>query len=536
MATKERAIIENLFMIADKVGNDVPFIFNSIQEKLDTHFTGRDIIPKARQEGVSSYYLARFTAKCLHKRNTRAVVISHEEKATQRMLGKVHYFLQNLRGPKAVIKHASRNEITFPKTDSMFYIGTAGARKFGRGDTITDLHCSEVAFWPDPKDLLGGLFQAVPMETGEIGIESTGNGKGNYYHRQVMRAKSGQSRYHLHFFNWQDFEEYCKKLSPEQEERIMSSLDAHWDEPELVEKFGLSAGQIAFRREKLEEMDYDLGLFKQEYPMTLDECFQATGKSLFTKVNLVVTPDWLREDRFFYRLKDHPIQGRFYAIGADVGAGVGKDNSTAQIVDLQSLEQVGEWVDNGIEPDLFGHKLNALGREFNNAFLTVESNNHGIVTLQSLRDGNETLGVPAYPSHLLYREFRRKKVGANEAEKLANLGFRTSSRTKPFMIGKLRKYLAEEIIIHSESLRDELNSFIETETGQLQAEEGCLDDRVIALAVAVVSIEKSALVMLPSPPPVIEYKPEDDPFCLDFIIDEQQSKYGGFPIEGQTEN
>jgi hypothetical protein len=40
----------------------------------------------------------------------------------------------------------------------MFYIGTAGARKFGRGDTITDLHCSEVAFWENAKELTAGLL------------------------------------------------------------------------------------------------------------------------------------------------------------------------------------------------------------------------------------------------------------------------------------------------------------------------------------------------------------------------------------------
>jgi hypothetical protein len=84
------------------------------------------------------------------------------------MLARVHYYLENLRGPKAVIKNSSKNELTFPKTNSMFYIGTAGSRKFGRGDMITDLHCSEVAYWEDPKSLITGLFQAVPRNGGEI--------------------------------------------------------------------------------------------------------------------------------------------------------------------------------------------------------------------------------------------------------------------------------------------------------------------------------------------------------------------------------
>jgi hypothetical protein len=62
-----------------------------------------------------------------------------------------------------VLEFASKREFTFPKTNSMFYIGTAGARKFGRGDTITDLHCSEYAFWENPVDLFSGLTDAVPL-------------------------------------------------------------------------------------------------------------------------------------------------------------------------------------------------------------------------------------------------------------------------------------------------------------------------------------------------------------------------------------
>ena len=184
MSTRESYIIESLLMIANKAGDDVPFILNPAQRKLDEDLTGRDIIPKARQEGISSYFLGLATVKCLYKRNTRAVVIAHEDKSTQRMLNKVRYFLDNIRGDlKPVLGSNSKNEITFPKTNSMFYIGTAGAKKFGRGDTITDLHCSEVAFWNNPKELTSGLSQAVPR-SGSLSLESTGLGVGNWYQRR----------------------------------------------------------------------------------------------------------------------------------------------------------------------------------------------------------------------------------------------------------------------------------------------------------------------------------------------------------------
>jgi len=69
MATKERFIIESMFMIADKDGNDVPFLLNPAQAALDDTLSGRDIIPKARQEGISSYYI-QLRRRCLRKPTT----------------------------------------------------------------------------------------------------------------------------------------------------------------------------------------------------------------------------------------------------------------------------------------------------------------------------------------------------------------------------------------------------------------------------------------------------------------------------------
>lgn len=526
MATNERVIIENLFRVADKDGNDVDFKLNTAQASIDTHFTGRDIIPKARQEGVSTYYLARFTAKCLYKRNSRCVVISHDTVATQKMLAKVHYFLENIRGPKAVIKTASKNEISFPKTNSVFYIGTAGSRKFGRGDTISNLHCSEYAYWDNPTDLLTGLFQAVPM-SGEIGIESTGNGVGNDYHQRCMRAAAGQSRFRLHFLSWHDFPEYTYDLREDVAEDILNNLNPDFDEIELIERFGLTAGQIAWRRDKLEELNYDVKKFQQEYPSTLDECFQASGHSIFHKVSYQPSTDWQRVDSGFYVLKDHPKDGHVYALGADVGGGVDLDNSIIEIVDLTPTknaptgEQVAEYATNSLGPDVFAQKIADLGFLFNNAIASVESNNHGIVTLKEL--------LKLYPHHLIHTAFKSTRV-ARRDESLLNVGVSTTTRSKPLMIGNLRKELADALIIHSELLFSELSTFIEHEGGKLAADTNCKDDRVMAMALCLVG---AAQAVLRSTETYKEKSVKSNPFLLDNIISDMCSVNDGFPIGAQ---
>jgi len=289
----EALAIQSLFRIDDKSGGDIDFILNSAQLDLDRDWYKRLAIPKARQRGVSAYVLARKLVKCLHRRNTRAVVISHEAEATQRLLRRVHYYIENLRGVQASVR-PKQNEIIFEKTNSVMYIGTAGARKFGRGDTITDLHASEVAYWPDPKELTAGLFQAVPRETGEITVESTGNGRGNWYHNLCSRAAKGQSSFKLHFIPFHTSPEYSLACSEEEARALMDSLQDDWDEPDRVKAFGLTAGQILFRRAVLEELDYDLAKCNQEYPSKLDDCFQAAGGSLFQRVKYVPTPDWIQ--------------------------------------------------------------------------------------------------------------------------------------------------------------------------------------------------------------------------------------------------
>ena len=518
--TPEAMIIESMFQVVNKDSEDVPFVLNSAQRKIDEGLTGRDIIPKARQEGVSTYFLARYTAACLSKRNVKATIISHESDSTQRLLSRCHYFLDNLRGPAPVVGRSGINIITFPKTDSMIYIGTAGSKKFGRGDTITHLHCSEYAFWPKPRELLAGLFQAVPAG-GEIAIESTGKGKGNDYHRRTMRAYNGQSIWRCHFLDWQSFSDYTIPVTKDVEDRIMAGLVEEWEEPELVRR-GLTAGQILWRRIKLEELDYDLHEFKAEYPMTIDECFQASGHSLFQQVKYEPTDRWKMHNPGLYVLDEHPNQNYRYVVGVDPSGGTGGDNGAIEVLCLDTSEQVAEYASNKIYPDVLGDKAVDLAETFNNAYIVVESNNHGPVTLRAIKDRN-------YPGHLIYS---MRNAGAEfEDMHLMQQGFRTTKRTKPIAIGSLRTELARNITIHSPALSDELTTFIEHPDGSLGADDGCMDDRVIGMAMAVMGINRANIYLENSAPP--PRKPPPDPFSLDGIITEMHGRGKSLPYSPQ---
>ena len=492
--TPEATVIESKFRIVNKMQEDVDFVLNSGQRMVDDMFAPRMIIPKARRRGISKYFLARSAVRCLGVKNTNAVVISHEAEATERMLASVRYFLEHFKGPKPYIKNMSKNEITFPKTNSMFYIGTAGSRAFGRGDTITDLHCSEVPHWPDAKTLMTGLLQAVPKgRHGRISIESTGRGMGDWFHNLCMRAAKGNSSFRLCFLPWQDDPEYTLHLSDDESIAVMENLREDLEEPDLIQSYGLTAGQIAWRRSVLEdELDGDLYMWRQEYPATLSDCFQADGAGFFQKTIYKPTPDWTKADQHLYRLRGHPQVGLTYVLGGDVGAGVGKDASTMEIFCVNTGEQVGEWISNRIEPDIFAEHIATVGRKFNEASVCIESNNHGILTLAYLR------GVgglpPLYPLHKVYRTPRGTSRSAkDQVRRVIDLGQRTSRTSKPYMLGLLRKSLRKEWIIHSPILQAELSTFIENPDGTLGAAQGCNDDTVIAAMMARFIFDKAAL-------------------------------------------
>lgn len=526
--TAEGHLIESLFRIPDKDRNEVDFILNDAQLTLDRNMTGRDIIPKARQRGVTSYWLARFTAACLRKENVNAVVISHEAEATARQLQKVRYFLDRIKGPKAHTGSMSQHMITFPKTGSSFYIGTAGSRAFGRGDTITHLLCTEYAYWPDGPTLLNGLLDCVP-ESGEAVIESTGNGKGNDYHRRCMAAWRGESYWKCHFLPWHEQPEYCDILTPEEEEQLMANLREEWEEPQLVGI--LTPGQLSWRRRKLADKDYNLDDFKQEYPLTIEECFKSTGSSLFHQVLYFPSKEWVKVSPWEHRLLGYPKEGHRYSIGADVSAGVGKDDSVAVVWDVDDEKQVCEYVNNRITPDKFAKELVRLGLYYNDAFLVPEANNHGILLISTLL--NEEEGRPLYPEHLIWR--RTTGAPVDTLPKLAQFGLLTTSKTRPLIIGLLRKALASTWQIFSPMLRDQLDTFVENpDTKKVEAQEGQKDDIVMAAALGQLGVQSALMLDRRKLRPVTSAERLGlGPFTLDNIMKELHSRAGGnvYPIK-----
>ena len=158
-------------------------------------------------------------------------------------------------------------------------------------------------------------------------------------------------------------------------------------------------------------------------------------------------------------------------IGADVSLGVGQDYSAAIVMD-KKYRIVAHYRNNRIDPSYWGELLFYLGRYYNNAFLAVESNSMGIATLQRLQDMQ-------YVN--LYHQTKIANVLNEEGERV---GFRTTTSTKPAIIGNLKNLIEnDEVMIPSPQVIQELKDYVATDTGKTEAAPGCYDDSVIALTI-----------------------------------------------------
>lgn len=250
-----KQFIEKYFQIVDKNQESVPFKLNPIQDKFISQDASghKDIILKARQQGFSSIILAIFTVDFLLKDNVRNVIVADEKENAEEMLAKVKYYIESYelsRGIKVPMKYASKYELYNAATKSKYSIGTAQRSEFGRSKTITNLHFSEAAFYPDMQRLLAGAMQAV-VPSGRTIIETTANGF-NYFKEFWDRSELGKTGFKPIFYGASEF----------------------YDE--------------AFLEQKKKDLDRQ---YVQEYPDTPLEAFITSGECFFSGEALSIYKD-----------------------------------------------------------------------------------------------------------------------------------------------------------------------------------------------------------------------------------------------------
>lgn len=457
-------------------------VLEKIEKRIEENKPVRIRLLKARQLGFSTLFEAILYAYTSRRQGFHSLVIAHDEDGSKGLFEMNKLFHETLdKNYKPELKKSNEIALEFDGLKSRIDIDTSRNKSAGRSHTYQMVHKSESAFFAFPKEVNLGIANTVPDLPGTmIFDETTANGM-NFYYDDVNKSMMGIDGFDFIFIPWIMNPEYTMPAQPdmlltdEEREVVRISKDTH--------KIDLTNEQISWRRYAIEhKCGGDLDLFHQEYPLTVEEAFIFSGRPRFDIKTLrqLKAQAMAPIGRFgvldTYELRDPYVR---YVIGVDTSEGLATgDNSSVSIINCRDYSLAAHY-SGKIAPDILASYIAEWGKEYNNALAVVESNNHGLLTLTYLKD--------------IYKNiYYRKNQDKMSAEWTEKIGWQTSTRTKPLLIGNLDKALRSGLKVKCLQTIDELMTYIIEEDGTTNASEGKKDDSVISLALAVQGYLESA--------------------------------------------
>ena len=197
----------------------------------------------------------------------------------------------------------------------------------------------------------------------------------------------------------------------------------------------------------------------------------------------IVNYKWVNDPDGFIEIQEDVIKRHPYVLGGDT-AGEGSDYFTGFVVDNITGKQVAKLRREFDEVE-YTRQIYCLGKYYNEALVGLEAN-FSTYPIKEL----ERLG---------YRnQFVREKEDeyTNKLEK--RLGFKTTSVTRPLILGQLQKIVLEEVDkINDRDTLEEMLIFVRNEKGRPEAQEGGHDDLVMGLAITYYIREQQTFKLLP---------------------------------------
>jgi hypothetical protein len=448
-----------LLKVRTRTGAFAPLQPNRAQKEFERRRGRANIVLKARQMGISTWVAGRFFLKTVTQPGTLSVQVAHTQEAAEeifRVVRRFHSELpEELREGVLRTSRANARSLVFPELDSEYRVETAGDPNAGRGLTVQNLHCSEVARWPgDARATLAGLLATMPAERGEVVLESTAQGAHGCFYEEWMGAEA--NGWVRHFFPWWWEASY----------RLDAGEDAESEEERaLLSKHGLTREQIAFRRRLQRQFGV---LARQEYPESADDCFLASGSCVFDteaidqrlrEAPAPVERRWAGTLEVWLK----PMPGREYLVAVDpAGGGSEGDYAAMQVLDAATGLQCAEFQGRCGLLEI-AERAATIGREYNGATLIVERNNHGA-------------GVIAYLTGVVQY--------ARLYEQDGQPGWLTTALSRPRAVGQVERLLGEgaESVMSARLLR-EMKTFVRDARGRTGAAEGQHDDLVMAMGI-----------------------------------------------------
>jgi len=437
----------------------IPFILYKYQHKVISDYESNrfNLISKFRQGGLTTVTLLWGLWRCMFKLDQQIMLLSKTDREATDIGMMIDRSIENMPLWLKPKKDAKWNDHLkmFTETGSSikFYSPEAA-----RGKSVTFLIIDEAAFIPDMESHWKAMWPVLSTGGG-CTLISTVNGIGNWYHQTYVDAKESRNKFHVIELDYWDHPDYNNPL---------------W-----VAEQKSQLGEKGFLQEVLREF---LGTGETYFPsncirqLTENTRNNAPSKKLFSKWTNTVGHAFHVEsehNKGALWIWKEPQEGKEYIIGVDCAEGQGEnnDNSSFQIVEATSCEQVAEFYSNTVPPHVFAQILNEIGKFYNNALLVVEANGPGSAVLSNLQS-------QLYYDNIYFQNSNTKNPKA---------GIRMSQSNRPLFLESLQnKIINDSMRINSIRITNELQTFeYNSTTKKAQAQKGKHDDAIISLCLAV---------------------------------------------------
>lgn len=432
----------------------------------------RLIILKARQMGFSTIFALLALWEALFKPHQVINFFADKEDDAKRLLAKA---IDSYKWLPDWAKDLLPTQTVDNQLEAEFSNGSkitcfTATKKSGRGETANKVFLDEWAFLGDgtgdwaetawsavePTIDLGGKF---------VGL-STANGIENFFHHMWQSALNKPDWRRI-FYPYNSIPGRDEKWW-EAKRRGFSEDGQEWivyqEYPREAAEAFIKTGQVVF----------DVDILRALEPEMKPPLFRGSlDRQLYTH----------KEDDGLLKIWHMPEPGCDYCIGADVAEGLehgdfsdatvrlGVDYKRNGVVVLPRGTVVARWRGK-IDADLFGDRLNDLGRFYRVALIGCEANNHGLSTIHRLQELQ-------YPR--LYRSYTQSQAYNKQTMRM---GWYTNKATKPLIIDELAAAIRKgTILFWDETLRQELLSFVRNPNGTL-GRPGVRDDSVISAAIS----------------------------------------------------
>lgn len=501
-------------------------IWETIKARWRDHRPAWVKILKLRQGGISTFACGLAQHQTMYNPHMRALSIADKADLPRTWLRRGRSLHEQL--PPQLRPHlgaSNQMELWYDRIDSRWYIGSSAGQTPGMGDTLSVVHCSELADWLEPEKLFRDLEPAVPNHWRTIQIrEGTGEYDGDWWCEDWYATWRGEDDWVALFLPWFIQEDYRTPttLTPadyDADEKDLVTLAEDWarrnpEHAAIARFYGITPDHIQWRRWAIANLFAgDVEAFRCKYPATPAEAFMSVGRAAIPRdivqhhattatpplecVRLKWTDDrrtdvtaqaCSTDDPRGWWIWARPHGQQDYAIGGDVAEGIlsdpndqrsERDYHYAFVLDRSRMHQTARFRGQQ-DPDVFGDECAKAAYWFNRAWLGIEINNAGFAALSEVRRIGYT--------KLLTQEGPLDSI---DQMPLARLGWRTTTGNRQDLI---TDWIAAcrpnhddwsgSVLVRDKLLVNEERTMIVTRTGKREHRPGRNDDSVLAAAIA----------------------------------------------------